>query len=602
MPLIQQFLTDVAHDSGSTGNVFSLLNQFGDGSGNGSYQVSLRRGGGLGHRYPSLPRGRAAVPVAGRSGDLRDRRPGPARDRHADRQRASGPTRPDQRLLRPAAAGRRRVHHGRQLRDVGVRRLPLGVLARQRAHDLLADPRSPDRAHSAAGIGPAGQPRGRGGYRHPCPRGGGGDHRSDRHRLDGPQRLRDRATSARTGPSRGLRWGTRATARPTTRSSTATSTSSRTSGPTPRGGCVQSSSSVGSTPALHTVNLRQFSSAISGNMGVARRVPVTVVLARTGGAVAIAEGTSRADGSWGPLTLRGRNGEPHAVGDDRDVIEILHGSGKNSPSPDLIATGDGGNPFTEAGFTGWFDLDHGYAVRSAGARSHFVIGPCGQTGVLSLRVGASLAPSPTEQCQTATDVAAITVGRVGLGTAMTMTSEDNRGGYALEPEWRAGEDDGVSRRARKRHIGQGQPARRRADGLPHVHRVPAHPDRALLGFGRAGAVSPPAPRPDARPRTRRRCRCRHRRRPSRPRRRRRDARQRRGTTADVAAHRPPARRPRRQPDAGRLGHLPGGGLLGQAGDQTTRRHLDRHGHRRHGHDLPCKREREGPVDVRHRPD
>ncbi len=37
--LIQQFLADAAHDSGSSSNVFSLLNQFGDRSGVGSYQI-----------------------------------------------------------------------------------------------------------------------------------------------------------------------------------------------------------------------------------------------------------------------------------------------------------------------------------------------------------------------------------------------------------------------------------------------------------------------------------------------------------------------------------------------------------------------------------
>src|SRR4029077_20774570 len=37
--LIQQIFVDVAHDSGSTGNIFSLLDQFGDHSGDGSYQI-----------------------------------------------------------------------------------------------------------------------------------------------------------------------------------------------------------------------------------------------------------------------------------------------------------------------------------------------------------------------------------------------------------------------------------------------------------------------------------------------------------------------------------------------------------------------------------
>ena len=43
VPLIQQFLTDVAHDSGSTGNVFSVLNQYGDRSGAGAYRIARIR-------------------------------------------------------------------------------------------------------------------------------------------------------------------------------------------------------------------------------------------------------------------------------------------------------------------------------------------------------------------------------------------------------------------------------------------------------------------------------------------------------------------------------------------------------------------------------
>ena len=37
--LIQQFFTDVAHDSGTTSNIFSLLDQYGDHSGNGAYNI-----------------------------------------------------------------------------------------------------------------------------------------------------------------------------------------------------------------------------------------------------------------------------------------------------------------------------------------------------------------------------------------------------------------------------------------------------------------------------------------------------------------------------------------------------------------------------------
>jgi hypothetical protein len=202
----------------------------------------------------------------------------------------------------------------------------------------------------------------------------------------------------------------------------------------PRKGCVQSSTAVASIPPLHTIDLRQFSPLVSGNLGARRREPVAVLVARGGAPVAIGQGESRADGSWGPLTLRGRDGQVHAVGDDRDIVEVIYGAGAGSPSPDIIQTGDGGNPFVEAGYTGWYDLDHGYAVSSRAAHTVYSIGPCGQTGVLVLRIGASLAPSPTDQCGTESDLAPVTVPRVSSGTPVTLSSEDNRAPTALEPD------------------------------------------------------------------------------------------------------------------------------------------------------------------------
>jgi hypothetical protein len=202
----------------------------------------------------------------------------------------------------------------------------------------------------------------------------------------------------------------------------------------PRHGCVQNSTAVSSTPPLDTVDLRQFSSQVSGSFGARRRTLVSVLVARAGVLVAVASAVTRADGSWGPLTLRGRDGHPHAVGDDRDIVEILYGGGRGSLPPDIIQTGDGGNPFTEAGYTGWYDLDHGYAVSTRGGHTVYTIGPCGQTGVLVLRLGATLAPSPTDQCQTETDLASISVGRVSPGTPVTLSSEDNRAPTALEPD------------------------------------------------------------------------------------------------------------------------------------------------------------------------
>jgi hypothetical protein len=197
-----------------------------------------------------------------------------------------------------------------------------------------------------------------------------------------------------------------------------------------RGGCVQSSPTVASIPALHTIDLRQFSPMLSGSIGTPRRVPVIVALARGGKPVALAVTTTRANGSWGPVKLRGRDGRPHAVGDDRDQLQIDYGFSKTSPTPDFIQTGDGGNPFTESGWTGWLDLDHGYAVHTGTV----VVSPCSQTGVLSLRAGAALSESPVDLCSTETDAAEVPVGRVGTGTALTLSSEDNRGEYQLNPD------------------------------------------------------------------------------------------------------------------------------------------------------------------------
>ncbi|MGH3266703.1 MAG: hypothetical protein ACRDNS_32495, partial [Trebonia sp.] len=199
-------------------------------------------------------------------------------------------------------------------------------------------------------------------------------------------------------------------------------------------GCVQSSAAVASAPAVHMIRLRQFSPRVSGSLGAARRVGVVVELSRAHVVVAAARGRTRTNGSWGPLTLRGPDGRPHAVGDDRDVITVRYGSAPPAPAPDRIETGDGGNPFTESGWTGWFDLDHGYAVHTRGDLSYLLIGPCSQTGVLSLRLGAALSASPTELCETESDAAVVVVPRFGSATALALDSEDNRGVYQREPD------------------------------------------------------------------------------------------------------------------------------------------------------------------------
>jgi len=192
-------------------------------------------------------------------------------------------------------------------------------------------------------------------------------------------------------------------------------------------GCEQRTTATASSLPLATVNLKQFSPFISGNIGTATPgVRLTVLLKRGGTVVADAIARTGRRGGWGPVALRSRR-RPYAVGDDRDQISILYGT--HGPRPDLILTGNGGDPFTQAGFTGWFDLDNGYALQPRSV----LIGPCGQTGVLTLTVGGVETAPPVEQCETETDAAVVHTSPLRAGTALTMSSEDNRAASLKNP-------------------------------------------------------------------------------------------------------------------------------------------------------------------------
>jgi hypothetical protein len=199
------------------------------------------------------------------------------------------------------------------------------------------------------------------------------------------------------------------------------------------GGCVQRSKATSSPLPLAQVNLTQYSPSVRGAIG--RPTPgvhVTVLLRRAGQVVAHAQAITRANGSWGPVALGSVLGRgTHAVGNDRDEIDVVYGSG--GPAPDVILTGSGGNPFTQSGYTGWFDLDNGYAVLSA-RRGVVALAPCSQTGVLGLTIGGHATASPTDTCETESDLAVTRTAALSAGTALSMSSNDNRGVSPANPD------------------------------------------------------------------------------------------------------------------------------------------------------------------------
>jgi hypothetical protein len=194
--------------------------------------------------------------------------------------------------------------------------------------------------------------------------------------------------------------------------------------------CVQRTTNTQNDLPLPQVNLNQFSSTVSGNTEKgAGGTNVSVSLIRNGPdgnpvTVATGSGTAASDGSWS-VSLA-----PHAVGDDRDEIDIDY-SGPNAPSPShvVILTGNGGNPFTESGWTGWTDLDNGAFLTNDPALGgpSLTLAPCFQNGVFSATQNGASLGSPTDFCNTQTDTTTVpTNGSVGPGDVITQGSSDNR--------------------------------------------------------------------------------------------------------------------------------------------------------------------------------
>jgi hypothetical protein len=193
-------------------------------------------------------------------------------------------------------------------------------------------------------------------------------------------------------------------------------------------GCVQRTSLNGNPLPLPQVNLTQYRRVVSGNVGSAHAVSVHVAMIRAGAdgsPVTVASNStisSASDGSWS-LTLQ------HPVGDDRDEIDIDYG-GAGAPHNDVILTGNGGDPYNEAGWTGWTALDQGSDLTNGGGSS-LGLGPCFQTGVLTATLNGApiLGPHgeiPTDFCSTQTDVATIPTPATGRTSVVTASTNDNR--------------------------------------------------------------------------------------------------------------------------------------------------------------------------------
>jgi hypothetical protein len=199
-------------------------------------------------------------------------------------------------------------------------------------------------------------------------------------------------------------------------------------------GCVQGTNQTSNPLPLPQVNLTQFSSTATGNIGAnTAGVTVTVSLLRSSDAngtpvtVAQGSGTTDAAGNWSASVA------PHVFGDDRDEIDVDYsGPGAPTPNHQVILTGNGGNPFTESGWTGWTALDNGAVLTNDPSLGGPLLGlaPCFQTGVLTATVNGSPIPSSgtaTDFCNTQTGIATVSLGApVAPSDIVTQSTNDNR--------------------------------------------------------------------------------------------------------------------------------------------------------------------------------
>jgi hypothetical protein len=209
--------------------------------------------------------------------------------------------------------------------------------------------------------------------------------------------------------------------------------------------CTQGTTNSADPLPLPQVSMHQFSSKVSGNTenntgGIGVKVRLLRANA-SGGAVTVASASTTTNGTGGwSVTLPNH----HAVGDDRDKIDITYsGAGAPTPHRQVILTGNGGDPYNEAGWTGWTALNQGnvltnndqapWATITTGHPS-LTMAPCFQTGVLGYAInGTPGGKSPTNFCSTSFDTADTPLGApVSRAQAVTASSNDNRAFAALD--------------------------------------------------------------------------------------------------------------------------------------------------------------------------
>ncbi len=188
--------------------------------------------------------------------------------------------------------------------------------------------------------------------------------------------------------------------------------------------CVQSTTNTSTPLPLPQVKLSQFSSTVSGNTenntaGIGVRV--SLLRANANGSpvtVAQASTTTAADGSWS-VSLA-----PHAVGDDRDEIDVDY-SGVGAPTPHHQPIMTGNSQTADNGWTGWYYLDSGNLLTnqpSRGGPSLSVFG-CANAGLLT----SSITSRPLSDFCDGFVANEPLPAPVGADTAVTVSSLDNRG-------------------------------------------------------------------------------------------------------------------------------------------------------------------------------